>query len=82
MPNWKKAYHATCWGLLGGDGGGNRDDPGGRLTRGLLLQQSVADNSCLPMIDKKSSFGFVQESKEKTMVEERNHCRCFDDRPH
>jgi hypothetical protein len=62
MPNWEKAYHANCWGPLGGDGRGNRDDPGGRLTQGLLLRHSVADNLCLPIIDRMSSFGLVQES--------------------
>jgi ribose transport system ATP-binding protein len=42
--------------------------PEDRLTQGLVLQHSVADNMTLPVIDRNSRFGFVQEAKEKTLV--------------
>jgi ribose transport system ATP-binding protein len=42
--------------------------PEDRLTQGLVLQHSVADNMTLPVIDRNSRFGFVQEEKEKELV--------------
>jgi ribose transport system ATP-binding protein len=42
--------------------------PEDRLTQGLVLQHSVADNMTLPVIDRNSRFGFVQEAKEKALV--------------
>src|SRR3984893_1012488 len=42
--------------------------PEDRLTQGLVLQHSVADNMTLPVIDRNSRFGFVQQAKEKTLV--------------
>ncbi|HYZ74717.1 MAG TPA: sugar ABC transporter ATP-binding protein [Chthoniobacterales bacterium] len=44
--------------------------PEDRLTQGLVLQHSVADNMTLPVIDRNSRFGFVQEAKEKALVAE------------
>jgi ribose transport system ATP-binding protein len=42
--------------------------PEDRLTQGLVLEHSVADNMTLPVIDKMSRLGFVQKSKEKAVV--------------
>src|ERR1700741_2458781 len=42
--------------------------PEDRLTQGLVLQHSVADNMTLPVIDRNSKFGFVEEAKEKALV--------------
>ncbi|MBV9128976.1 MAG: sugar ABC transporter ATP-binding protein [Verrucomicrobia bacterium] len=42
--------------------------PEDRLTQGLVLQHSVADNMTLPVIDRNSKLGFVQEEKEKVLV--------------
>jgi len=42
--------------------------PEDRLTQGLVLQHSVADNMTLPVIDRNSRFGFVEEAKEKALV--------------
>ena len=44
--------------------------PEDRLTQGLVLQHSVADNMTLPVIDRNSKLGFVQEDKEKALVAE------------
>jgi ribose transport system ATP-binding protein len=42
--------------------------PEDRLTQGLVLSHSVAENMTLPVIDRLSRFGFVQERKERTLV--------------
>jgi ribose transport system ATP-binding protein len=42
--------------------------PEDRLTQGLVLSHSVAENMTLPVIDRLSRFGFVQEGKERTLV--------------
>jgi ribose transport system ATP-binding protein len=42
--------------------------PEDRLTQGLVLQHSVADNMTLPIIDRVSRLGFVQEAKEQSLV--------------
>jgi ribose transport system ATP-binding protein len=42
--------------------------PEDRLTQGLVLQHSVTDNMTLPIIDRVSRFGFVQEAKERSLV--------------
>jgi ribose transport system ATP-binding protein len=44
--------------------------PEDRLTQGLLLQHSVANNLTLPLLKKVSRYGFVQESKERGIVQE------------
>ncbi|HEY0792560.1 MAG TPA: sugar ABC transporter ATP-binding protein, partial [Chthoniobacterales bacterium] len=43
--------------------------PEDRLTQGLVLQHSVADNMTLPLIDRNSRLGFVDAAKEKAVVE-------------
>ena len=42
--------------------------PEDRLTQGLVLSHSVAENMTLPVIDRLSRFGFVQEGKERALV--------------
>jgi ribose transport system ATP-binding protein len=42
--------------------------PEDRLTQGLVLSHSVADNMTLPVIDRMSRLGFVEKPKEKAMV--------------
>ena len=42
--------------------------PEDRLTQGLVLSHSVAENMTLPVINRLSRFGFVQEGKERTLV--------------
>ena len=42
--------------------------PEDRLTQGLVLSHSVAENMTLPVVDRLSRFGFVQEGKERTLV--------------
>jgi ribose transport system ATP-binding protein len=42
--------------------------PEDRLTQGLVLSHSVAENMTLPVIDRLSRFGFVQEAEEKGLV--------------
>ena len=44
--------------------------PEDRLTQGLVLQHSVANNMTLPVIDRMSRFGFVQEATERDLVRE------------
>jgi ribose transport system ATP-binding protein len=44
--------------------------PEDRLTQGLVLQHSVAANMTLPVINRMSRYGFVQESTEKDLVRE------------
>jgi ribose transport system ATP-binding protein len=44
--------------------------PEDRLTQGLVLQHSVANNMALPVIDRMSRHGFVQESKERHLIQE------------
>ena len=42
--------------------------PEDRLTQGLVLEHSVADNMTLPIIDRMSRLGFVNKPKEKEVV--------------
>ena len=42
--------------------------PEDRLTQGLVLEHSVAENMTLPIIDRMSRLGFVDKGKEKTVV--------------
>jgi ribose transport system ATP-binding protein len=42
--------------------------PEDRLTQGLVLQHSVAANMTLPIINRVSRLGFVQEAKERSLV--------------
>jgi ribose transport system ATP-binding protein len=42
--------------------------PEDRLTQGLVLQHSVAENMSLPVIDRMSRYGFVQQKKENSLV--------------
>jgi ribose transport system ATP-binding protein len=42
--------------------------PEDRLTQGLVLSHSVADNMTLPVIDRMSRLGFVETPKEKALV--------------
>jgi ribose transport system ATP-binding protein len=42
--------------------------PEDRLTQGLVLSHSVADNMTLPLIDRMSRLGFVEEAKERALV--------------
>jgi ribose transport system ATP-binding protein len=42
--------------------------PEDRLTQGLVLEHSVADNMTLPIIDRMSRLGFVERSKEREVV--------------
>jgi ribose transport system ATP-binding protein len=44
--------------------------PEDRLTQGLVLQHSVANNMTLPVIDSMSRHGFVQESKERDLIQQ------------
>jgi ribose transport system ATP-binding protein len=44
--------------------------PEDRLTQGLVLQHSVANNMTLPVIDSMSRHGFVQESKERNLIQQ------------
>jgi ribose transport system ATP-binding protein len=44
--------------------------PEDRLTQGLVLQHSVTNNMTLPIIDRLSRCGFVQEATEKNLVRE------------
>jgi ribose transport system ATP-binding protein len=42
--------------------------PEDRLTQGLVLAHSVADNMTMPVIDRMSRFGFVDEAGESSLV--------------
>lgn len=44
--------------------------PEDRLTQGLVLEHSVAHNLTLPVIDRMARSGFVEEDKEKAMVDQ------------
>ena len=44
--------------------------PEDRLTQGLVLQHSVANNMTLPVIDRLSRYGFVNEAEERALVQD------------
>jgi ribose transport system ATP-binding protein len=44
--------------------------PEDRLTQGLVLQHSVANNMTLPVINRMARYGFVQEATERHLVRE------------
>ena len=44
--------------------------PEDRLTQGLVLQHSVANNLTLPAVSRMSRYGFMQESAERDLVRE------------
>ena len=44
--------------------------PEDRLTQGLVFQHSVASNMALPLVNRLSRYGFMQESAERDLVRE------------